>query len=84
MKVGIILVLSMLLVGCSATHQLYYDAAKAVSKDTTMSQTACWAAVSEISKGGDTAVKIAAISLAEKCKVEAHRVEPPKKNILGF
>lgn len=84
MKLATTLFLSMLLVGCSATHQLYYDAAKSVSKDATMSQTACWAAVSEISKGGDTAVKIAAISLAEKCKVESQRVEPPKKNILGF
>lgn len=74
-----------LLAGCaSTTQQLYYDTAKSISKDMTMSQTACWAAISEIAKNGDNATKISAIALSEKCKVESIKLEPPKRNILGF
>lgn len=79
-----LLAVTLILVGCSTTDQLYYETAKSVSKDNTVAQTACWAAVSEISKGGDTTVKVAAISLAEKCKASTVVVEPPKKNLLGF
>jgi hypothetical protein len=73
-----------LLAGCATKEQLYYDASKAISKDTTVSQAACWAAVGEIAKSGDNAVKVGAIALAEKCKAETIKLEPPKRNILGF
>lgn len=80
----VVMLFILFLVGCSTTDHLYYDATKAVSKDNTVAQTACWAAVSEISKGGDSSVKVAAIALAEKCKATTVVVEPPKKNMLGF
>jgi len=74
-----------LLVGCANTQtQHYYDTAKAISKDNTMSQTACWAAVGEIAKSGDNAVKAGAIALAEKCKNRPVSIEAPKRNWLGF
>ena len=75
-----------LLGGCSTTSrdQLYYDAAKSISRDSTVAQSACWAAVGEIGKSGDAGVKVAAIALAEKCKVESPKIEAPKRNLLGF
>lgn len=72
------------LCGCSTTDTIYYETARSISKDNTITQSACWAAVTEISKGGDSAVKVAAISLAEKCKSESIKLQPPNKNLLGF
>lgn len=74
-----------LLTGCAGTsNQLYYDAAKSISKDSTMAQTACWAAIGEIAKGGDAGARVGAIALAEKCKNETVRVTPPQRNWFGF
>lgn len=72
--------------GCATTsnEQLYYDASKSISKDQTVTQSACWAAIGEIAKNGDNSVKIGAIALAEKCKSESVKVQAPKKNWLGF
>jgi hypothetical protein len=76
---------AVLLTGCATNRdQLYYDAAKSLSKDNTVAQTACWAAVSEIAKGGDNSTKVGAIALAEKCKNQPVKVESPKRNWFGF
>jgi hypothetical protein len=73
-----------LLAGCaSSKDQLYYDAAKSISKDNTMSQTACWAAISDIAKGGSEGAKVGAISLADKCKNEPVKIERPR-NWMGL
>jgi len=76
------------LTGCSALstkdYQLYVDSAKSISKDNTVAQTACWNAVTEIAKGGDNGAKVGAITLADRCKNEPIKVEPPKKSILSF
>lgn len=86
MKTFILAFCALMLTGCASTtkEQLYYDAAKSVSKDNTVSQTACWAAIAEIAKGGDNGAKVGAITLAEKCKNDIIKVEPPKKNWLGL
>ena len=63
---------------------MYYDASKSISKDNTVTQSACWAAIGEIAKGGDNAVKIGAITLAEKCKSETVKVQAPKKSWYGL
>jgi len=84
MKKVILLSSLILLTGCASKDQLYYDAAKAVSKDNTMSQTACFSAVTEIAKGGDSVTKVGAIALAEKCKNSVINVAPPPRNIFGF
>lgn len=74
-----------LLTGCaSSANQMYYDTAKSISKDNTMAQTACWAAIGEIAKGGDAGARVGAIALAEKCKNETVRVTPPQRNWFGF
>jgi hypothetical protein len=86
MRYVMIMLISLLLASCATTskEQLYYDTAKSISKDTTISQAACFAAVTEIAKGGDTGVRVGAIALAEKCKVETIKIEAPKKNLLGL
>ncbi len=82
----ILICCALLMTGCASTskEQLYYDAAKSLSKDQTVSQSACWAAVGEIAKSGDNSVKVGAIALAEKCKAEGVKLAPPKTNWLGF
>lgn len=78
-------ILFLMLTGCATSKdQLYYDTVKSVSKDNTMNQTACWAAISDIAKGGDSGAKVGAIALAEKCKNETLKVESPKRNWLGL
>ena len=76
---------TLLLTGCLTTkEQLYYETAKSISRDNTMSQTACWSAISDIAKGGTEGSKVGAIALAEKCKNETVKIEPPKRNWMGL
>jgi hypothetical protein len=85
----IILVCAIFLTGCSTTskrsealqNQEYYDTLKAVSRDMTVSQTACWAAVTEIAKSSDNTVKAMAIALAEKCKADSSKLLPNNPRI---
>jgi uncharacterized lipoprotein YmbA len=86
MKTIIVAVIALGLTGCATANkeQLYYDASKAISKDLTVAQSACWGAIGEIAKGASDSVKINAIALAEKCKNDPVKVTPPKKNWFGF
>lgn len=86
MKLIFIFLSAVVLFGCASTtkEQLYYDTAKSISKDSTMAQTACFAAVTEIAKGGDQGAKVGAITLADKCKNETIKIEPPKRNWIGM
>lgn len=85
MKMFTVLILCVLLGGCATNKdQVYYETAKSISKDSTMAQTACFAAISDIAKNGDSGAKVGAIALAEKCKNEPIKLEAPKKSWLGF
>lgn len=84
----ILLVSSIFLTGCANMlhpnkEQLYYEAAKSISKDNTISQTACWNAIAEIAKGGDSGAKVGAVVLAERCKNETIKIDRPR-NWFGF
>lgn len=79
MKILTVPLIILALAGCASTDGLYYDTVKSVSKDSTMSSTACWAAITEIAKGGSEGAKVGAISLADKCKNDSLKIEPPKK-----
>lgn len=81
MKILTIPLIVLALAGCASADGLYYETVKSVSKDNTMAQTACWAAISDIAKNGDSASKVGAIALAKECKNEAPKVQPPKKGI---
>jgi starvation-inducible outer membrane lipoprotein len=85
MKLIIASSLALILSGCVTTKdQVYYETAKSISRDNTVAQTACWSAISDIAKGGDSGAKVGAIALAEKCKNETVKIEAPKRNWLGF
>lgn len=78
-------ILLLLLTGCSTFNdKLYYETVRAISKDMTMIQTACLAAITEISKDVDSTIKLNAFNLSEKCKIEPIKLESPKRNIFGF
>jgi len=57
MKVILVALGTLIFAGCAANQNLYYDTTKSLSKDATITQSACFAAVGEIAKGGDTATK---------------------------
>lgn len=81
----IITAFSLILAGCATNgDQMYYDTVRSVSKDNTVAQSACWAAVGEIAKGSDSTVKATAIALAERCKNDSIKIKPPIRNWLGF
>lgn len=85
MKLVSIVFMTLMVAGCATSkEQMYYDTAKAISKDNTVSQTACWSAITEIARGGDNGAKVGAIALAERCKNDTMKVEPPKRNWLGL
>ena len=85
MKYLVLAIACLALTGCATSKdQMYYDTAKAISKDNTMSQTACWSAIAEIAKGGDNAAKVGAIALADRCKNETVKIDSPKRNWLGL
>lgn len=79
---------ALILSGCAyigpKDYTNYVESSKAISKDNTVAQTACWSAIAEIAKGGDAGARVGAIALAEKCKNEPTKIEAPKKNWLGF
>lgn len=83
MKYVMLLVATMFLAGCSVLtnkdYTNYVETSKSISKDNTVAQSACFNAVTEIAKSGDSTTKASAIALAEKCKADAVKVEPPKK-----
>lgn len=79
---GFLVVLS----GCATVNkdQLYYEAAKSISRDNAMTQTACWSAITEIAKSGDNSAKVGALALADRCKHDSVQLEAPKRNILNL
>lgn len=87
MKYLLIIPAVVLLSGCAALgnkdYANYVESSKSISKDNTVSQTACYAAVSEIAKNGDNAAKVSAIALADKCKNETVRIIPPKQGLFN-
>lgn len=85
MKTIFIALITLGLIGCvSNKEHLYYDASKSISKDSTVSQAACFNAVGEIAKNASDVVRVSAIALAEKCKIDTVKIQPPHKNLLGF
>lgn len=77
----------LLLAGCATTdYATYVDAQKSLSKDNTISETARLAALTEMSKSSDSAVRTTGIMLLQQLQQNNKPViiEPPKKNWFGF
>ena len=84
----IIVPLSLMLLVCCASkdYAVYVDAQKSVSKDLTMNETARLAALTDMAKNSDPAVRATGIMLLQQLQQNSKMivVEPPKKNWLGF
>ena len=77
----------LLLAGCATNdYATYVDAQKSLSKDSTISETARLAALTEMSKSSDSAVRTTGIMLLQQLQQNNKPViiEPPKKNWFGF
>ena len=87
MKLIIVPLSLMLLVGCaSKDYAVYVDAQRSVSKDLTMNETARLAALTDMAKNSDPAVRATGIMLLQQLQQNSKMivVEPPKKNWLGL
>ncbi len=80
-----LLLTSILLTGCATAnnYSLYLDTHKSISKDSTMSEIACYNTITETMRLSDNAVKTAAIGLISQCKKDKANVQPPKQGILN-
>ena len=77
----------LLLAGCATNdYATYVDAQKSLSKDNTISETARLAALTEMSKSTDSAVRTTGIMLLQQLQQNNRTItiEPPKKNWFGF
>lgn len=87
MKTLFVLGACLILSGCAANnYQIYVDAQRSVSKDLTVAETARLAALTEMAKSADPAVKATGVMLLQQLQANSKTVviEPPKKNWLGF
>ncbi len=87
MKTLLLLGACLILSGCAANnYQIYVDAQRSVSKDLTVAETARLAALTEMAKSADPAVKATGVMLLQQLQANSKTVviEPPKKNWLGF
>ena len=86
-KLMLVAVGLILLTGCASTdYATYVDAQKSLSKDSTISETARLAALTEMSKSSDSSVRTTGIMLLQQLHQNNKPVtiEPPKKNWFGF
>ena len=77
----------LLLAGCATNdYAIYVDAQKSLSKDSTISETARLAALTEMSKSSDSSVRTTGIMLLQQLQQNNKPVtiEPPKKKWFGF
>jgi hypothetical protein len=80
-----LILVSILLTGCATTNNyaLYIDSHKSISKDSTVSEIACYNTITETMKFGDNDVKKVAIQLIAQCKKDKSNIQPPKQGLLN-
>lgn len=81
-----LLLLPIFLAGCASTsdYQHYVENASKMVAATNASEAACFLVIAEGVKSSDGSTKTAIATQIEKCKKVMPKIEPPKKNILGF
>lgn len=90
MKTILTVFVSFMLGGCAMMgtkdYTTYVDAQKALSKDNTINESAKVAALVEMTKSADPAVRATGIMLLQQLQQSSKNivVEPPKKNLLGL
>lgn len=87
MKILIISTLALALTGCGVLnkdYQHYVEQSSKIVQATNASEAACLLVLAEGVKSGDNSTKTAITTQVEKCKKEMPKIEPPKKNWLGY
>lgn len=86
MKVLSLVSVALLTAGCAANkdYQVYAENTGKIVAAVNASEAACYLVVAEGVKTGDNSTKTAITSQLEKCKKQMPKIEPPKKNWLGF
>lgn len=87
MKRMSIILICLLLVGCASNdYQTYVEAQKSINRDFTVTETARIAALTEMAKSDDPAVRATSIMLLQQLQAGSKHVviEPPKKGVFGF
>lgn len=87
MKSMSIALICLFLVGCaSKDYQTYVEAQKSINRDFTVTETARIAALTEMAKSDDPAVRATSIMLLQQLQAGSKHVviEPPKKGLFGF
>lgn len=83
----IYLITLVLLSGCatkSADYLVYVETSSKLQQSVYASESACLLVLAEAMKTADSATKISISNQIDKCKKELPRIDPPKKNWLGF
>jgi len=87
MKLFLYMMACLALTGCANNnYQVYVDAQKSLNRDQTVAETARLAALTEMTKNADPAVRATGIMLLQQLQAgnKSVKIEPPKKNWLGF
>jgi|GEM_PF-3671644 len=86
MKLLLLIGAALLVTGCATNkdYQIYAENTSKIVTAVNASEAACYLIVAEGVKSGDNSTKTAITTQLEKCKKQAPKIEPPKKNWLGF
>jgi hypothetical protein len=86
MKTLILIAAALVTTGCATNkdYQVYAENTGKIVAAVNASEAACYLVVAEGVKTGDNSTKTAVTSQLEKCKKQTPKIEPPKKNWLGF
>jgi len=85
MKLPVLVSLVAVLGGCATKdYQLYAEQTAKIIQANSAAESACFLVMAEGLKAGDNSTKTAITTQLEKCKKESIKIEPPKKNWLGF
>jgi hypothetical protein len=85
MKLPILISLAVILGGCATRdYQLYAEQTAKIIQANSAAESACFLVIAEGLKAGDNSTKTAITTQLDKCKKESIKIEPPKKNWLGF
>ena len=84
-KISIVFLL--LLTGCASTssdYKNYVENTSRLQQSVHAAESACLLVLAEAMKTADSVTKISISNQIDKCKKETPRIDPPKKNWLGF
>lgn len=85
MRLPLLIAAALATAGCATKdYQMYAEQTAKIIQANSASEAACYLVVAEGIKSGDNSTKTAITTQIEKCRKDSIKIEPPKKNWLGF